>query len=189
MVVNDDEAWAALRDECRAKAEAYFAENPATAEPLQTDGTFAFSATDENFSGQALNAAPDEMTYDERLAWVQAAGLDTNATFALISLGQYTENSGAIAWLGQWVGTPHMDQFVLTLRFADGTDAVLPLPSESMMSIALPESMAFQDGQFLYTVTFPTTETVGEQLIHLAGTYHYTVDLAAKTVSLTVTEL
>ena len=188
-VVNDDEAWAALQEECRTKAEAYFAENPATAEPLQTGGTSAFSAADENFSGQALTAAPDEMTYDERLAWVQAAELDASATFALISLGQYTENSGAIAWLGQWVGTPHMDQFVLTLRFADGTDAVLPLPSDSMMSIAPPESMAFQNGQFLYTVTFPTTETAGGQLIHLAGTYHYTVDLAAKTVSLTVTEL
>ena len=187
-VVNDDEAWAALQEECRAKAEAYFAEHPVSAEPLQTGGTPTFTAGDENFSGQALTAAPDEMTYDERLAWVQAAELDTNATFALISLGQYTENSGAIAWLGQWVGTPHMDQFVLTLRFADGTDAVLPLPSDSMMSIALPESMAFQDGQFLYTVTFPTTETAGGQLIHLAGTYHYTVDLAAKTVSLTVTE-
>ena len=187
-VVNDDAAWAALQEECRTKAEAYFAENPATAEPLQTGGTSAFSAADENFSGQALTAAPDEMTYDERLAWIQAAELDANATFALISLGQYTENSGAIAWLGQWVGTPHMDQFVLTLRFADGTDAVLPLPSDSMMSIAPPESMAFQDGQFLYTVTFPTTETAGGQLIHLAGTYHYTVDLAAKTVSLTVTE-
>ena len=188
MVVNDDGAWAALQDECRAKAEAYFAENPATAEPLQTGGTSAFSAADVNFSGQALTAAPDEMTYDERLAWVQAAELDTNAAFALISLGQYVESGGNLAWLGQWVGTPHMNQFDLTLRFADGTDAYLPLPSDSMMSIAPPESMAFQNGQFLYTVTFPTTETTGGQLIHLAGTYHYTVDLAAKTVSLTVTE-
>ena len=188
MVVNDDEAWAALQEECRVKADAYFAEHPVTAEPLRTSGTSVFSAADENFSGQALTAAPDEMTYDERLAWVQAAELDTNVSFALISLGQYAESSRAIAWLGQWVGTPHVDQFVLTLRFADGTAAVLPLPSDSMMSIAPPESMAFQDGQFLYTVTFPTTETAGGQLVHLAGTYHYTVDLAAKTVSLAVTE-
>ena len=188
MVVNDDEAWAALQEECRVKADAYFAEHPVTAEPLRTSGTSVFSAADENFSDQALTAAPDEMTYDERLAWVQAAELDTNVSFALISLGQYAESSGAIAWLGQWVGTPHVDQFVLTLRFADGTAAVLPLPSDSMMSIAPPESMALQDGQFLYTVTFPTTETAGGQLVHLAGTYHYTVDLAAKTVSLAVTE-
>ena len=36
MVVNDDEAWAALRDECRAKAEAYFAEHPVSASLLQS---------------------------------------------------------------------------------------------------------------------------------------------------------
>ena len=36
MVVNDDEAWAALQEECRAKAEAYFAEHPASASLLQS---------------------------------------------------------------------------------------------------------------------------------------------------------
>ena len=35
-VVNDDEAWAALQEECRAKAEAYFAENPVSASLLQS---------------------------------------------------------------------------------------------------------------------------------------------------------
>ena len=35
-VVNDDEAWAALQEECRAKAEAYFAEHPASASLLQS---------------------------------------------------------------------------------------------------------------------------------------------------------
>lgn len=36
MVVNDDEAWAALQEECRAKAEAYFAEHPVSASLLQS---------------------------------------------------------------------------------------------------------------------------------------------------------
>ena len=35
-VVNDDEAWAALQEECRAEAEAYFAEHPASASLLQS---------------------------------------------------------------------------------------------------------------------------------------------------------
>ena len=35
-VVNDDEAWAALQEECRAKAEAYFAEHPVSASLLQS---------------------------------------------------------------------------------------------------------------------------------------------------------
>ena len=35
MVVNDGEAWAALQEECRAQAEAYFAENPVSASPVE----------------------------------------------------------------------------------------------------------------------------------------------------------
>ena len=187
MVVNDGEAWAALQDECRAKAEAYFAENPATAEPLQTDGTSAFSAADENFSGQALTAAPDEMTYDERLAWVQAAEFVPDD---FISVGQYAESGGNLAYLGQWVGTPHMDQYSLVLRFSDGSEASLPLPHATDMGFAQPDTLEFRDGQLLYAVTFPTqaVSSDGQTLIHLAGTYRYTVDLAAKTVSLAITE-
>lgn len=58
------------------------------------------------------------------------------------------------------------------------------------MGIAQPDSLEFRDAQFLYAVTFPTqaVSSDGLELIHLAGTYRYTVDLAAKTVSLSVTE-
>ena len=185
IVVNDRNAWTALQEECQAQAEAYFAENPVSASPVE--GGAAFTAADEEFTGRALTASADEMTYDERLAWVQAAEFVPNEFY---SLGRYTESGGNLAYLGLWSGTPYTDQYALVLRFADGTDAYLPLPNASAMGIAQPDSLEFRDAQFLYAVTFPTqaVSSDGLELIHLAGTYRYTVDLAAKTVSLSVTE-
>ena len=185
IVVNDRDAWAALQEECQAQAEAYFAENPVSASPVEGDA--AFTAADEEFTGRALTPSADEMTYDERLAWVQAAEFVPNEFY---SLGRYTESGGNLAYLGLWSGTPYTDQYALVLRFADGTDAYLPLPNASAMGIAQPDSLEFRDAQFLYAVTFPTqaVSSDGLELIHLAGTYRYTVDLAAKTVSLSVTE-
>jgi hypothetical protein len=48
--------------------------------------------------------------------------------------------------------------------------------------------MEFRNGKFIYETSFSDEATIseGDTLIHLAGTYHYEVDLAAKTVSLTV---
>lgn len=48
--------------------------------------------------------------------------------------------------------------------------------------------MTFTGGTFVYTVVFSDQllDNEGQSLLHLAGTYRYTVDLAAKTISLTV---
>ena len=53
---------------------------------------------------------------------------------------------------------------------------------------ALPDSMEFQNGKLVYETTFEDELLMneGQELIHLKGTYHYEVDLAAKTVSLAV---
>ena len=77
----------------------------------------------------------------------------------------------------------------LGLRFADGTvSASLPLPRANGYDTALPETIEFRDGKFIYEITFPTEEVTNEgmTLIHLKGTYHYEVDLTTKTVSLSV---
>ncbi|MBP3479797.1 MAG: hypothetical protein J6K03_10035, partial [Oscillospiraceae bacterium] len=145
-----------------------------------------FTPADVNFTAQALGVTQDEMTYEERLAWVQAEPV--YGSLAKISLGQFAEGEGYLAYTGQWVGTPHMDQYALDIRFADGATASLPLPRNGYWGSALPDTMKFEGGKFVYEKAFPTEEVTneGETLIHLKGTYHYEVDLVAKTVSLTV---
>lgn len=145
-----------------------------------------FTKADEEFSGRALDVEADPMTYEERLAWCRVT--ETTDSTDYISCGQYLESAGAIACVGQWIGTPHMNQYGLTLRFADGTLARLPLPNDSMMSIAPPDSMEFSGGTFAYQIDFPTREITSDNqtLIHLKGTYLYEVSLARKTVSLTI---
>lgn len=100
------------------------------------------------------------------------------------------ESQGYLAYTGQWVGTPHTDQYGLNLRFPDGTLTSLPLPFASEVAIARPNTMEFTGDTFVYTVTFSSQEVTneGQSLIHLAGTYRYTVDLTERMVSLTVTE-
>ena len=79
-------------------------------------------------------------------------------------------------------------QKLLYLRFSDGALASLPLPRDQAVGTALPDAMAFSGNQFTYQVQFPEEASDGETLYHLAGTYRYTLDLTARTVSLTVTE-
>lgn len=147
----------------------------------------AFTAADVEFSNQPLDGSADSMTYEERLAWAQDTALPE--TVDLISTGTYREEAGCLAILGQWVGTPHTDQYNLLLRLPDGTLANLPLPSSNPVNVAPPDTMAFSGGTFVYTINFPEDFVFydSQTLLHLAGTYRYTVDLAAKTVSLTVT--
>lgn len=144
-----------------------------------------FGPEDVNVLGQELSASPDDMTYEERLAWVQG-GPDYSQTFT--SLGQYVEGEDCIAFLSTWVGVPHGNGQVFQLRFADGTLAYLPMPDENGGPSALPDNMGFQNGKFIYETTFPTEEVTneGQTLIHLKGTYRYEVNLADKTLSLTV---
>ena len=177
--VNAD-VLAALNAQCHNAALQYYA----TLTDLPPAKTF--TPEDVNFSGKLLTSTPDEMTYEERLARVQA-GPDYQQ-FHFTPLGQYAEGNGCIAYLGQWVGTPHMNQYMLDIRFADGTTAHLPLPDDGGRGVVPPDTIAFQNNSFIYEMTFPSQEVTneGETLVHIKGTYHYEVDLAAKTVSLTV---
>ena len=121
------------------------------------------------------------------LALAQTATVYDGST-DYVSLGKDREGDGCLAYLIQWIGTPHMNQYSFQLRFADGSVAYLPLPREGYHESALPDSMEFQNGKFVYETTFADELLMneGQELIHLKGTYHYEVDLAAKTVSLAV---
>lgn len=158
------------------------------AEQSEPPDTKTFSAADVEFSDWALTPSADAMTYEERLAWVQADPVYDKDTY-YVPLGDYCEGEDCLAYLGQWVGVPHAAQYSLRIRFADGTEAPLPLPRATFFGSAPPDFMEFQNGKLVYEIYFAeesTTINDGPYLIHLKGTYHYEVDLAAKTVSLSI---
>lgn len=131
-----------------------------------------------DFAGRALSTEADALDYDARLAQVKAGSLG----------GQYWEGEGCLAWVTELTGTPHARQYRLDIRFADGTLAQLPLPWADYPAVALPETTDYRGGFFCYDLHFDDTTWFndGNSINHVAGTYHYTVDLAARTVSLTV---
>ena len=147
-----------------------------------------FTPAAVEFFNEALETSPDPMTYDERLNWAQNAEYDQEAGAFQFLPQTHMEGAGCIVYSGYWAGTPHTGQNSLYIRFADGTQANLPLPNSGLFSTASPNTMTRAGNQFVYTVHFDTLETFDEDpiLLHLAGTYQYTVDLTAKTVSLTV---
>ena len=178
----DSDILADLNTRVYESAEAYYATLPGLPGPK------VFTAADVNFTDRALNfKEKDDMSYSKRLEWVRSGAADSENK-AYVSETQYRERGGLLAYICQWVGTPHLGQYVFNLRFADGSTALLPLPKEGYYPAALPDVMEFVDGKFIYERTF--TENLlnydGESVIHLKGTYHYEVDLNAKTVSLTV---
>jgi len=145
-----------------------------------------FTPADVEFSGRVLYTSADTMTYAQRLAWAQAG--EDNGNVWPACTGQYIEGEDCIAYVDKIVGGRYPD-LGLGLRFADGTvSASLPLPRANGYDTALPETIEFRDGKFIYEITFPTEEVTNEgmTLIHLKGTYHYEVDLTTKTVSLSV---
>lgn len=131
-----------------------------------------------DFAGRALTTEADTLDADARLARVKAESLG----------GQYWEGEGCLAWVTELTGTPHARQYRLDIRFADGTLAQLPLPWADYPAVALPETTDYRGGCFCYDLSFDDTTYFndGNSINHVAGTYHYIVDLAAKTVSLTV---
>ncbi|MBE6962146.1 MAG: hypothetical protein E7445_06800 [Ruminococcaceae bacterium] len=171
--------YASLNTRCSEAAAQYYAALT-DLPPAKT-----FTPADVNFSDRPLTTVPDEMTYDARLAWATA---DPNMQQSHTSLGRYAQGDGCIAYLGEWIGTPHGNQYTFHLRFADGSAASLPLPGNGGWGVVPPDTMTFRDGRLLYEITFSTEAVTdeGKTLVHLQGTYHYEVDLSAKTVSLTV---
>ena len=133
----------------------------------------------------------DPMTYDERLAWCQGGWQETEESVAFRPEA-YTEGNGCIAYWGNMVGVSPMGQAYkqLFLRFADGTEASLPLPQAQEAATAPPDTMLFLEDTLVYIVSFEDQllSQDGQTLLHLAGNYRYTVNLTDKTVSLVVVQ-
>ena len=129
---------------------------------------------------QALSVSPSTRTYDELIEWLDNPPTEPGPIFVPQS---YQEGDGCVIYLGQWIGVPHNDQYDLYCYFADGTEAQLPLPFASAMAIAEPQSMDITDNTLTYEITFDDNLYL-DSYLHFAGTYVYTVDLVAKTVSL-----
>ena len=92
----------------------------------------------------------------------------------------WTDADGDIAYLVTLSGTAHTEQYQLYLRFADGQEALLPLPNRpNSYAILAPSSAAFTDSSFTYDID-------ASELGFPGSIYRYTVDLAAKTVAMTV---
>ncbi|MDY3280966.1 M56 family metallopeptidase [Dysosmobacter sp.] len=90
-------------------------------------------------------------------------------------------------------GIPHGPAATLDVIYPDGTRARLPLPSRHPWGPAdSPETLELsEDGSTLtYTAHFDENLLNDDRtaVIHRAGTYHYTYDVAARTVSLTITK-
>ena len=52
--------------------------------------------------------------------------------------------------------------------------------------VVMSDAQSFSDGSAAYITIGLLLDNEGQSLLHLAGTYRYTVDLTAKTISLTV---
>lgn len=151
----------------------------------------AEDAAKASFQDQALAVSDAGISYDALLADLDGFvdGLwNANGSGAPFQTEGHTENGSCVAWYGQLFNTPHTSQYSLWLYFADGNMAVLPLPSRNFVGTAPPASMAFDGGTFTYEVVFTEDEPgmPGEGFVHVKGTYRYTVDLSAKTVSLEI---
>lgn len=190
-------AWnsTALTAEGRAAYELLLSEverrTAVDAAAAQTAVQSDYSPSDVAFYDQPLMLDQDPMTYDERLAWCQGGWQETEEP-VFFQPETYTEGNGCIAYWGSQVGASPMGQAYkqLLLRFADGTEASLPLPQAQEVGTAPPDTMLFLDGTLVYVVSFEDQllSQDGQTLLHLAGSYRYTVDLTDKTVSLTVVQ-
>ena len=156
---------------------------------VNTEVDYAVLNGDADFSNQLLEIKEDLMTYQERLDWVKSGEVYTvkmpgGGESPVVSLKQWQEGNGCLAYVWTYYGSPHPGLCFLTIRFADGTQARLPLPNEQTNRTAKPTSMEFKNGKFVYHVQldseWPEDEGIPQKM------YHYELDLIKKTLSLSL---
>ena len=137
------------------------------------------AAKDASFAARPLSTTPCGKSREELLAWLTAE--DPEFWWDQLPIGEYWEQpDGAVAYLTVLNGVPHTDQYQLHLRFSDGTSAELPLGYvPDGFAVLTPSSAAFTDSSFTYDID-------ASELGFPGSIYRYTVDLAAKTVAMTV---
>ena len=137
------------------------------------------AAKDASFAAQPLDTILCSKSREELLAWLTAE--DPEFWWDQLPIGEHWEQpDGAVAYLTVLNGVPHTDQYQLHLRFSDGTSAELPLGYvPDGFAVLTPSSAAFTDSSFTYDID-------ASELGFPGSIYRYTVDLAAKTVAMTV---
>lgn len=172
--------WKDLSARLDAAAEAQY-------QALLEETDYRARAAQVEFTGRALDTTPDEMTYEERFAWCQDSG-QQNGDGYHFSVRSAQADGTYLLYTGIWTSGPAdtSAQPHLYLRFPDGALADLPLPPGTPADAPRSEDILLSGDTLTYTVTFPEPQTDGESgaLLHLQGTYRYTVDLEARTVSL-----
>lgn len=158
-------------------------ESPAVSDNAPSGENITPSAEKEDGDpGEPLEVTEDFMSYEQRLAWAQSGEVykmtyEDGGASDVIAL-DWREVEGCVAYLWQYYGAPHPGVSSLSIRFADGTLADLPLPEEQANRTAKPTYMEFDEGKFLYNVDVSAGG--------VAETYHYQVDLTEKTILVTV---
>ena len=137
------------------------------------------AAKDASFAAQPLDTILCSKSREELLAWLTAE--DPEFWWDQLPIGEHWEQpDGAVAYLTVLNGVPHTDQYQLHLRFSDGTSAELPLGYvPDGFAVLTPSSAAVTDSSFTYDID-------ASELGFPGSIYRYTVDLAAKTVAMTV---
>ena len=129
-------------------------------------------------------------SYEEAYASITARKEQAGNTFSIL---EELPGDGFTVVSWAYGGTPHGTAAVLNVVYEDGTLASLPLPPRSEWGAADPaeELVLSSDGSALtYTARFDDdlVNAGGTAVWHRAGIYHYTYDIASRTVSLEITE-
>ena len=129
-------------------------------------------------------------SYEEAYASITARKEQAGNTFSIL---EELPGDGFTVVSWAYGGTPHGTAAVLNVVYEDGTLASLPLPPRSEWGVADPaeELVLSSDGSALtYTARFDDdlVNAGGTAVWHRAGIYHYTYDIASRTVSLEITE-
>ena len=135
-------------------------------------------ARDASFAARPLSTTPCGKSREELTDWLAAEPGSDIWQYRVSTGRSWTDADGDIAYLVTLSGTAHTEQYQLYLRFADGQEALLPLPNRpNSYAILAPAAAGFVGGAFTYDID------AGD-----LGTYHYTVDLSARTIAMTVTQ-
>ena len=133
---------------------------------------------DASFAARPLSTTPCGKSREELTDWLAAEPGSDIWQYRVSTGRSWTDADGDIAYLVTLSGTAHTEQYQLYLRFADGQEALLPLPNRpNSYAILAPAAAGFAGGAFTYDID------AGD-----LGTYHYTVDLSARTIAMTVTQ-
>ena len=136
------------------------------------------AARDASFAARPLSTTPCGKSREELTDWLAAEPGSDIWQYRVSTGRSWTDADGDIAYLVTLSGTAHTEQYQLYLRFADGQEALLPLPNRpNSYAILAPAAAGFVGGAFTYDID-------ADDL----GTYHYTVDLSARTIAMTVTQ-